>query len=175
MNKKVYKIVVSGLLIALSVVLTRIFALDIIIAGIPGARLAIGFVPIILGSILLGPFFGAGIGALADIIGFMFFPKGAYFPLVTLTSALVGILPYLIMRITSKLKKRLQLLLSIGITQIVCSMFLQSLWLSIMMSQPYEVFFYPRVIVALFTIPIYFLIIYAILATLKKTKYMPKE
>lgn len=175
MNKKVYKIVVSGLLIALSIVLTRIFALNFIIAGIPGARLAIGFVPIILGSMLLGPYFGAGIGALADIIGFLFFPTGPYFLLVTLTSALVGILPYLIMRITSKLKSWLQLLLSVGITQIACSMFLQSLWLSIMMSQPYEVYFYPRVIVTMVTIPVYFLLIYSAFVALRKTKYISQQ
>lgn len=170
MNKITFKIVASGLLIALSVVLTRIFSADLVIAGVPAARLAIGYVPIIIASIILGPYFGMTVGAAADIIGFFLFPKGVYFPPITITSALVGLLPYLIVRLSGKLPYWLKILLAVAVTQITCSMFLQTIWLSLLYTAPFEALFYPRAVVVLITIPIYYILVYSIIIGLKKAK-----
>ena len=54
MQIKTRDLILAGLFIAISVILTRVFSADLLIAGVPSARLAIGFVPIILAGILLG-------------------------------------------------------------------------------------------------------------------------
>lgn len=173
MREKTKKIVISSLLIAISIVLTRVFSTYLMIAGVPGARLAIGYVPIILAGIILGPYYGAMVGAIADVLGFFLAPVGVYFPLITLTSALVGILPYVIYTLTKKLKQWIRILLSVGITQIICSMFLQTLWLSMLLGKAYQIMFYPRALVTLITIPIYFILVYSIYAGLKKANLLP--
>lgn len=166
--KKVLKIVLSGLFIALSIVLTRVFSAHVIIAGVPGARLAIGFVPIILASVILGPYFGMMVGAASDIIGFMLFPIGIYFPPITLTSALVGLLPYLIFRVLGKRKEWIRILSAVFVTQVSCSMFLQTLWISLLYNVPYQELFYPRALITAITIPAYYLFISIVLVGLKK-------
>lgn len=173
MNSKTYRIVSSGLLIALSIILTRVFSANLIVAGIPAARLAAGFVPVMLAGLLLGPYYGLGVGALADIIGYMVFPSGAYFPPITLTSALVGLLPYLIVKWTPNWKEWQKTLAAVAVTQILCSMLLQTFWLSILYGKAYELLLYPRIAVTLVTIPVYFIMIYTIFSALKRANLLP--
>lgn len=175
MNKKVYKLVISGLLIALSIVLTRVFSTHITIAGIPGARLAIGFVPIILASIAVGPYFGMAVGAIADILGYILFPFGAYFPPITVTSMLVGMIPYFMIKIIKTKKVWLKILTAVATTQILCSVFLQTLWIALLYNLSYGALFYPRAIVTLITIPIYFFLVYAISIALKKANLISEQ
>ena len=175
MNKKVYKMVAAGVLIALSIVLTRIFSTDLVVAGVPGARLAVGLVPIILASIVLGPYFGMTVGAIADVLGFILFPKGVYFPPITLTSMLVGTIPYFVIKFMKIKNIWPKILTAVAVTQILCSMFLQTLWISLLYNVTYEAVFYPRAIVTLAMIPVYFILIYAISIALKKANLMPER
>lgn len=175
MNSKTYKIVSSGLLIALSVILTRVFSADLIIAGIPGARLAAGFVPIMLAGILFGPYYGMGVGAAADVIGYLLFPSGTYFPPITLTSALVGLLPHLVFSWARGWKDWQKTLIAVAVTQIICSVFLQTFWLSLLYGKAYEALLYPRAIVVFVTVPVYFVLIYAILSALKRANLLPSR
>lgn len=174
MQIKTRDLVIAGLFIAISVLLTRVFSANLMIAGVNSARLSIGFVPIMLAGILLGPGLGMCVGALADVLGFLLFPSGMYFPLLTLTSAVVGALPWAVYRLTAKFKEWLRVLLAVGVTQVACSMFMQTLWLSIMFGKSYELLFYPRAVIALVTIPIYFLIIQSVIAALRKAKIISK-
>ena len=160
----------AALLIALSVVLTRVFSASLMIAGVPAARLSIGFLPIILAGIALGPYFGMAVGAAADVLGYFLFPSGVYFPPITLTSALVGLLAYLIYRATTHSREWLRLLSCVAVTQIVCSMLLQTLWVSILYGKGYMLLFPARAITTLVTIPLYYFIIHAIVAALKGAK-----
>jgi ECF transporter S component (folate family) len=174
MQIKTKEIVLAGLFIAISVLLTRVFSANLYIAGVNSARLAVGFVPIMLAGILLGPALGMCVGALADVLGFLLFPTGMYFPLVTLTSAIVGLLPWAVYRLAAKCSDWLKTLLAVSITQVVCSMFMQTLWLSIMFGKSYEILFWPRAIIALIMIPVFFVIIQSVLAGLKKAKVISK-
>ncbi len=174
MQEKTKKIVMAGLLIAISVILSRVFSADLLIAGVPSARLSIGFIPIVLAGIILGPAWGMCVGAMADVLGFILFPSGMYFPPITLTSAMVGLLPWVVFRLAARCSQWLKVLLAVGVTQIACSIFLQTLWLSLLFQKSYEVLFYPRAVVALVTIPIFFVIIQSLLAGLKKANLIPQ-
>lgn len=168
-----YYLVVSGLLIGMSVVLTRVFSVNLLIAGVPASRLSIGYLPIMLASILLGPFWGLGVGVLADVVGFLLFPSGTFFPPITLTSGLVGVLPWLFLRMTGNWQQWLKVLVAVALTQILCSVFLQTYWLSLLLGKAYFVLFLPRAVVTLITIPVYYILIQAVLGSLKKAKLLP--
>lgn len=79
------KIVLSGFLIAMDVLLTRILALNTSIM-----KIGFGFVAIAISAALYGPWWAAVCGALGDLLGSLIFPTGAYFPGFTLTAALTG-------------------------------------------------------------------------------------
>lgn len=168
MRKTTYAIVVSGLLIALSIVLTRIFSADLMIFGVPANRLSIGFLPVIICGMVLGPVWGFAAGGLADVLGFLIFPNGTYFPLITLTSALVGLIPGLIIRYAEKAPDWLKALLCVSAVQILCSMLLQTYWLTLLYGKAFELLFGPRAIVALATIPVYHIFVLSVLTGLKK-------
>lgn len=170
-----YALVFSGLLIAMSIVLSRVFSASVPIAGVPASRLSVGFVPIMLAGILIGPWWGAAVGVLADVIGFFLFPSGPFFPPITLTSALVGVLPGLVFRFMPKAADWLKAALAVAAVQVFCSMLLQTYWLTILLSTPFDVLFALRAPVALVLIPVFFVLIYSLLAGMKKAKLLPKQ
>ncbi len=102
------KLVVCGLLLALSVVLKIVFEVYIPIGGLPTLRINLTALPIFLSGILAGPVFGFAVGALSDILCFLIKPSGPYFPGFTIVSALTGLLPGLIFAFKDKIKIRFQ-------------------------------------------------------------------
>ena len=90
------KLTTLGLLVAVSIVLSRMVPVIVPFAGIPALRIGFGQVPVMLAGILFGPGAGAVTGALADLIGSTLFPIGPYFPGFTLSYAVFGCLPVII-------------------------------------------------------------------------------
>ncbi len=76
---------ISGFLIALNIVLSRIIT-------IPGVINFGGF-PIIFAGVVFGPVVGGIVGAVGDVVSFIVRPTGAFMPHFVLTSALTGIIP----------------------------------------------------------------------------------
>ncbi len=175
MKNQTKNMVLSALFIALSVVLTRLLSQQILIAGVPASRLSAGFVPIILAGMICGPMWGLLVGVIADVVGFAMFPSGMYFPLLTVTSALVGFLPGLIVRFGVKLPEWLKTLLSVFTAQILCSMLLQTYFLAISFGKAFEVMFLPRAIVALIMLPVYFLLVHGVLIALRRARLIPSK
>ncbi len=103
--KHTRSIAMTGLLIGLSVILTRFASFRLAIGNIEGIRVGFGGLPIIMAGILLGPGYGFVAGAFADIIGFVLSPMGAYMPHFTLTSALTGALPGMVFGLLSRNKE----------------------------------------------------------------------
>lgn len=126
----------AAVLTALSVVLTR-FA-SVMALGSQSIRIGLGSIPIILAGLLLGPVAGAMTGLAADLIGVMINLMGATFhPGFTLTSVLTGLLPGLVvMACKGKLDTRSLAISWIAVT-LICSVGLQTLWLSQLQGNPY--------------------------------------
>lgn len=74
-----------ALLIALEIILSRFLSLSAW-----NTKIGFSFVPVVIAAILLGPVYAGIVGALADFIGAILFPIGAYFPGFTLTAFLTG-------------------------------------------------------------------------------------
>lgn len=84
----------ASLLAGLSIVLTRVFAFMVPLAGLPALRIGFGAIPIMISGILFGPVVGGFTGAVADVVGFLINPMGgAFFPGFTISSALSGVIP----------------------------------------------------------------------------------
>ena len=143
-----HKITTMGLLIALSIILTRIASLRIAIGGVEGIRIGLGRLPIILGGIMFGPLAGGLIGAFSDLLGYFINPIGAYMPHFTLTSALTGIIPAIILILMRKKDEPNVFDLGIAITtgQVITSIILIPYFLNILFGLPWEVLIPPRIV-----------------------------
>jgi ECF transporter S component (folate family) len=159
MKNRAERIAFAGMFIALSIILTRFFSQMIYIGGIQTIRLSFGEIPLMLSGIVLGPVYGAVCGALADLIGFPFNPQGSYFPGFTLTAAMAGFLPGLMAKLVKKKWTWLNLTIIIAFTTLITSIFLNTLWLNIMMGKAFIALLPPRIIASLITIPVYAVVI----------------
>ncbi|MCQ2735738.1 MAG: folate family ECF transporter S component [bacterium] len=82
-----------AILIALSVLLRKFLTIPL-----PAGVLNFGGFPIILAGLMMGPAAGALTGALSDIAGAAIAPHGPYIPFFTITSAITGIIPPVIVK-----------------------------------------------------------------------------
>ncbi len=116
-----------GLLIALNVILTRVGSIRIGGGGTEIVRIGFGGYPVIFAGIVFGPLGGGVVGAIGDLIGMIISPMGPYMPHFTLSAALTGVIPGLIMLMFKDTKSRTsfwKLLLAIAIGQITTSVFM---------------------------------------------------
>jgi len=142
-----HKITTMGLLIALSMILTRVASLRIAIGGVEGIRIGLGRLPIILGGIMFGPLAGGLIGAFSDLLGYFVNPIGAYMPHFTLTSALTGIIPVAILILMKKEEPNIfDLGIAITAGQVITSIILIPYFLNILFGIPWKVLMLPRII-----------------------------
>ncbi len=86
MQEKLRTLVQVSVLVALSIVLSRLLSISTLYV-----KIGFGFVPIVLCALLHGPVWAGVAAGLADFIGALMFPVGAYFPGFTLTAALTGV------------------------------------------------------------------------------------
>ena len=91
-----------ALLIALTIILERIFSIRISLGSVEGIRLGFGSLPVVFAGIFMGPLAGGLVGAIADLVGYFINPMGPYMPHFTLTMALRGIIPGLIILLASR-------------------------------------------------------------------------
>jgi ECF transporter S component (folate family) len=92
MHDRTRNILFVGLFISLEIILTRFASIDT-----PFVRISFEFVPIAVSAILFGPVTAGVAAAIADVLGMLVFPKGAYFPGFTLSAFVTGFLYGLIL------------------------------------------------------------------------------
>ena len=123
------RMLVSALLLAIALVLKTFFSINIPLLGENGMSVGVAGVFSMLPSILFGPFYGAAVSGLSDLMGYLIKPDGAYMPLLTLTAALGGFLRggiFVWLKNRSEGKLRLTvvilttLMLMIGLGSMIC-------------------------------------------------------
>lgn len=85
--RKSKKIILSGLLLSLYIILSRFISFKSQILVI-----SFSFIPIIISAILLGPKYSLTIAALGDFLGATLFPFGSYFIGFTILEAITGLI-----------------------------------------------------------------------------------
>lgn len=164
---KIRKMAYAGIFIAVSIVLTRFFSRILPIAGVGALRLSFGEIPLLLSGLMLGPWFGAASGALADLLGYPLLPQGPYFPGFTLSSALIGFVPGLLARLRKGPWTWPALLAVIAPTIVLTSLVLNTLWLNMLFDRAFAVLLPPRILANLILIPIYATIVHVVMKQLK--------
>jgi ECF transporter S component (folate family) len=154
------KLTTLGLLVAVSIVLSRMVPVIVPFAGIPALRIGFGQVPVMLAGILFGPGAGAVTGALADLIGSTLFPIGPYFPGFTLSYAVFGCLPVIIWRQFPRDKAGYwTLFLAVFLTSLAVSV-LNTIWLAMLSQRAVWVLLPPRLLASLLQVPIHTLVLH---------------
>ena len=122
------RLVVMAFMIAISIVLTRFCSINT-----PIVRIGFGFLPCAIMGIMYGPLWAGAGYAIADVLGMVIFPNGAYFPGFTLTAFLTGLVYGFFYRnreVTLKSSILPNAIVSFGLNLI-----LDTVWLMILMGQ----------------------------------------
>nr|AGF93389.1 conserved hypothetical protein, membrane [uncultured organism] len=150
------KLVYMSFLTALSIILTRILSIRIAIGGVEGIRIGIGGLPAIFTGVIFGPLAGGIVGAVADVLGYIINPMGAYMPHFTFTAFLTGFIPGAVVFYIFRKKRNIWIfLLAVGIGQTVSSVILVPVFLNNLFGIPFEATVIPRIITQAINIPLY--------------------
>ena len=89
-SKEIQKLVLASSLVAISIVIDIFFkqVLNFNNFGVPFYA-----IPIVFGSIILGPIYGLVMGYVSDLVGFIAFPNGVYAFIFALSAMIWGFVP----------------------------------------------------------------------------------
>jgi len=122
------KLVSLAMLIALQVVLSRLFSINAW-----NIRIGLGFIPMLFAALYFGTTESVLVAALADIIGSLAFSTYPYFPGYTFSIALSA---FLFATVLKRNRGSFFILLSVFLSQSICSLGLNSLWISLNSGSP---------------------------------------
>lgn len=125
----IQKICLTGLFIALSMILQKVIAVNYI-AAFPFIRLSFGGPALIIfASVLLGPIYGALVGMGSDLLGYIAFDIKAYplYPQITAIYTLLGFVAYFVFSFVNSIKNR-KLILGVEIASLTAIWIVVSLF-----------------------------------------------
>lgn len=171
------KIILSALLLALLIILSRFLSIKT-----PILTISFSFVPTMLCAIWLGPKWTVLINVLGDLIGATLFPSGAFFIGYTITTAVAALIYGLLLykkeedTYTEKQFVIRVILASILVTA-VANVGLNTLWLTITTGKAFMVLLSARIVKELIMIPIKVIVIIFLERVLRKpfNKYLRGE
>ncbi|MCL2321092.1 MAG: folate family ECF transporter S component [Oscillospiraceae bacterium] len=174
---KLRKIILAGLLIAVYILLDRVFTIST-----PIQKINLSLIAVMLTAIILGWKYAVVVGALGDLIGAITMPFGPYFPGFTLSAALIGfIYGVWIYRNPNKEIKEWKFILNIIVSNVLAlaliSVLLNGLWLYILMNKAYTAILAIRITEQAIMLPIQIVLIYALERGLRPfvRKYLYEE
>lgn len=125
-----------AIMIALNIILARFLSIQT-----QTLKIGFSFVPVVLTAMLFGPLEAGMVAAIADIIGAMLFPIGAYFPGFTLTALCTGILYGIFLKKISTFR----IVTVVFIIQVAGSLFMNTYWISVLYGSPFWPLFTTRI------------------------------
>ena len=90
-------------------------------------KISLSFIPVVIAARLYGGIGGALVAGFGDIIGCIIHPVGAWFPPITITYAVSGLIYGLFLKKGTELWR---VLVSVGITQMIISLFVTTVWIA---------------------------------------------
>jgi ECF transporter S component (folate family) len=126
--KKLRSLVLASLLVALGIALNSV---NINLNA--ELRISVSFVALASAGLLFGPVMAMAAGAATDIVSYLLFPKGAFFPGFTVTAIVAGLI-YGLFFYGYECTKWLWLraFAAKGLVNLVCNIGLNTLWLSML-------------------------------------------
>lgn len=97
-------------------------------------KISFSFIPIVLVAMLYGPLAAGTVAGLADFIGAILFPIGAYFPGFTFTAFFNGMIYGIFLK---KKQSMPHVVMAVVITHLVGSLLLNTFWISMLYGTPF--------------------------------------
>lgn len=165
-------IVIIAIFIAISLLLKKVLTIPL-----PIGVFSFGGLPILAGGLLLGPWGGAWIGGVSDILGCILFPRGPYLPYFTLTAILTGVIPPIFISLLQARNSAsfLLVLLSVAIAQIVTKAILFPIIMEFCFGVPFLYTFSKSILVETIHIPLYTIFIFALLKARPDSYVIPER
>lgn len=171
------KIILSALLLATSIILSRFLSIRT-----PIVTIGFSFVPLMLSAIWLGPKWTVLMAVLGDLIGATLFPSGAFFIGYTITAAVTALIYGLLLykkeenTFTEK-AFIIRIILSSILVTVIGNMLLNTLWLNITTGKAFMVLMSARIVKELIMIPIKVVVMLVLERALRKpfNKYLRGE
>ncbi len=136
---KIFTLTCLALLTAMQIVLARYLAIPVT----ESIRFSFSFIPVVIAARRFGIFGGVLVYGLGDFLGAMIFPTGgAYFPGFTLTSAISGLIYGLYLAQKGGV---VRIVLSVLTSQILCTLLMNSYWVSTLYGSDFGAVFISRV------------------------------
>ena len=133
-----HKLVIMAMLIALQVILSRFLSINLW-----NLKIGFGFLPIVISGILLGPLCTCLMSVVSDVIGAVLFPSGPFFPGFTVTAAVTGLIFGCLLY---KKQDLLHILAAVLLYELLCSLLMNTYWLSLLYGTPFAALLPPRII-----------------------------
>lgn len=147
----VRKLTVVSLLIALEIILSRFCSVSAW-----NIKIGFNFIPVVIAALLYGPLTAGVAAGVADFLGAVLFPIGMYFPGFTVTAFLTGAVYGIFLY---KERNTFRIFCAVLFSQLVFSLCLNSLWISILYDSPYLPLLASRAIQCAIAGPIRFVVI----------------
>ena len=128
-KSKILNLAIIGVLLAMEIILSRFLSISMW-----NMKIGFAFIPVVIAARRFGAPHAMIIGGLGDFLGAILFPIGAYFPGFTLTAVLTGLCTAVFIHKKCSLKR---IIMSVAINQVVGSLILNSLWISILYQSPF--------------------------------------
>ncbi|KAJ50459.1 ECF transporter S component (folate family) [Clostridium tetanomorphum] len=164
---KTKKIVYAALFIAIGVIISRFFSIQL-----PILRIGFGFIPTMLAGVFFGPFFGGIVNAVIDVVGVTLFPMGSFFIGFTISAFLCGVI-YGIFFYKKEITYK-NVIISVILKIVLVDMCLNTLWLSMMTGKAFMVLLPIRLVKNIIFIPIESIVFMTIVYSLKNTSLVRK-
>ena len=173
MNKKTKFITYVSVFTALAVI-ANIFVIPL---GGGSNFISLVYIPCFFAGIYLGPLSGLAVGAIADVLGCIIAPKGAWLPLITVASGLLGLIPGLVFKYFKIKNDTVKLLLSIYFCLLICTCGLNTLatYLAYSKGKTFAAYLAVRVPTQLLVASVNFIIIGALMRVKPLTKMLTPE
>jgi len=156
-------IAILSVLTAIEIILSRFLSFSVW-----NMKIGLSFIPVVLAAMMFGPVQAGIVGALGDFVGAILFPIGTYFPGFTLTAFLTGLVFGLFLH---KKQTLLRMTAAVGVNQLILSLLMNTLWISILYGSPFVGLLPTRAIQTLVLIPVQMVVILALSKTLEKTYF----
>ena len=144
-----------GLLMAISVVLSRFFSIRIPLGDVEALRIGFGTLPIVLAGFLFGPVAGALVGAGANLLGAVISSTGPILPHFVLVAALGGACPAILWRLIGRPENYWGIFSCVGLSMILNSVLLISFLMNYLFGVPHAYILPGRLLAWAITAPIY--------------------
>ena len=161
-----------ALLIALTMIAERLLSVRINIGGVEGIRLGVGSLPIVFTGIFMGPLAGGLVGATADLVGYFINPMGPYTPHFTITSALRGIIPGIVIYLATRGRREVgvfPLFLAVSAMFILVNILLLPYFHEILFGLLRVVTVPAKIVEAVICIPVYTVLLFTLGRVMEKT------